>query len=113
MARTVGALRDQARLAKEAAEIAKLGRDLYDSIRIMGGNFNKVQKALEAAVGNWNTLVGQVDSRVVGRARKLKDMGAATGLEDLVDLAPVVQVPMLPNTADMAVAALPAADAAE
>lgn len=113
VARTVGALRDQARLAKEAAEIAKLGRDLYDSIRIMGGNFNKVQKALEAAVGNWNTLVGQVDSRVVGRARKLKDMGAATGLEDLVDLAPVVQVPMLPNTADMAVAALPAADAAE
>ena len=109
VARTVGALRDQARLAKEAGEIAKLGRDLYDSIRIMGGNFNKVQKSLEAAVGNWNTLVGQVDSRVVGRARKLKDMGAATGLDDLVELAPVVQVPMLPNTAEMSVAMLPAA----
>ena len=114
VARTVGALRDQARLAKEAGEIAKLGRDLYDSIRIMGGNFNKVQKALESAVGNWNTLVGQVDSRVVGRARKLKDMGAATGLDDLVELAPVVQVPMLPNTAEMAVAMLPGVeDAAE
>ena len=109
VARTVGALRDQARLAKEAGEIAKLGRDLYDSIRIMGSNFNRVQKSLEAAVGNWNTLVGQVDSRVVGRARKLKDMGAATGLDDLVELAPVVQVPMLPNTAEMSVAMLPAA----
>ncbi len=122
VARTVGALRDQARLAKEAGEIAKLGRDLYDSIRIMGGNFNKVQKSLEAAVGNWNTLVGQVDSRVVGRARKLKDMGAATGLDELADLAPVVQVPMLPASAELAalaasaelaVLAAPARDAAE
>jgi len=42
------------------------------------------KKSLKAAVGNWNTLVGQVDSRVVGRVRKLKDMGAATGLDDLV-----------------------------
>jgi len=109
VARTVGALRDQARLAKEAQEIAKLGRDLYDSIRIMGGNFNKVQKSLEAAVGNWNTLVGQVDSRVVGRARKLKDMGAATGLDELADLAPVVQVPMLPASNELAIGMLPAA----
>ncbi|MBC7504409.1 MAG: DNA recombination protein RmuC, partial [Sandarakinorhabdus sp.] len=62
VARTVGALRDQARLAKEAAEIARLGRDLYESIRIMGGNFLGVQRALETAVGNWNKLVGQVDS---------------------------------------------------
>ena len=115
VARTVGALRDQARLAKEAGEIAKLGRDLYDSIRIMGGNFNRVQKSLEAAVGNWNTLVGQVDSRVVGRARKLKEMGAATGLDELVDLAPVVQVPMLPASSELAatVLALPERDAAE
>ncbi|WP_426166648.1 DNA recombination protein RmuC [Sandarakinorhabdus sp. DWP1-3-1] len=114
VARTVGALRDQARLAKEAGEIAKLGRDLYDSIRIMGGNFNRVQKALESAVGNWNTLVGQVDARVIGRARKLKDMGAATGLEELVDLAPVVNVPMLPASTELAVAMLPGVeDAAE
>ena len=115
VARTVGALRDQARLAKEAGEIAKLGRDLYDSIRIMGGNFNKVQKALEAVVGNWNTLVGQVDSRVVGRARKLKEMGAATGLDELVDLAPVVQVPMLPASSELAATApaTPRLDAAE
>ena len=114
VARTVGALRDQARLAKEAAEIARLGRDLYDSIRIMGSNFNKVQKALEATVGNWNALVGQVDARVIGRARKLKDMGAATGLEELAELAPVVQVPMLPASTELAVAMLPGVeDAAE
>ena len=110
VARTVGALRDQALLAKEAAEIAKLGRDLYDSIRIMGGNFAAVQKSLEAVVGNWNKLVGQTDARVMSRARRFKDMGAATGLEDLAELVPVAQVPMLPTSTELSAAALPGPD---
>jgi DNA recombination protein RmuC len=109
VARTVGALRDQARLAKEAAEIARLGRDLYESIRIMGGNFMTVQRSLESAVGNWNKLVGQVDSRVMVRARRFKEMGAATGLDDLSELAPVAQVPMLPSAVELAVTMLPGA----
>ena len=114
VARTVGALRDQARLAKEAAEIARLGRDLYESIRIMGGNFLGVQRSLEAAVGNWNKLVGQVDSRVMVRARRFKDMGAATGLDDLAELTPVAAMPMLPAAGELAMTMLPGIeDAAE
>jgi DNA recombination protein RmuC len=109
VARTVGALRDQARLAKEAAEIAKLGRDLYDSIRIMGNNFAAVQKSLESAVGNWNKLVGQADARVMTRARRFKEMGAATGLDDLVELVPVAQLPMLPTSNELA-ASMPQAN---
>lgn len=101
VARTVGALRDQARLAKDAADIAKLGRELYDSIRIMGSNFAAVQKGLETTVGHWNRLVSQADARVVTRARKLKEMGAATGLDDLSELTPVAQVPMLPSASEL------------
>ncbi len=111
VARTVAALRDQARLAKEAAEIARLGRDLYDSIRIMGSNFLSVQKSLEGAVGNFNKLVSQVDGRVMTRARRFKDMGAATGIEELAELVPVAQVPMLPTSAELAVTMLPGKDA--
>ncbi len=111
VARTVGALRDQARLAKDAADIAKLGRELYDSIRIMGNNFAAVQKSLETTVGHWNRLVGQAEARVVTRARKLKEMGAATGLDDLAELMPVAQVPMLPSASELAVVALPDAEA--
>ncbi|OYU16321.1 MAG: DNA recombination protein RmuC [Alphaproteobacteria bacterium PA4] len=109
VARTVGALRDQARLARDAADIAKLGRELYDSIRIMGNNFAAVQKGLETTVGHWNKLVSQADARVVTRARKLKEMGAATGLDDLAELAPVAQVPMLPSASELV--ALPEPDA--
>lgn len=112
VARTVGALRDQARLAKEAAEIARLGRDLYESIRIMGGNFMSVQKSLDAAVGNWNKLVGQVDSRVMIRARRFKDMGAATGLDGLTELSPVAAMPMLPSSGELTVTMQPGAETA-
>jgi len=106
VARTVGALRDQARLAKESAEIARLGRDLYESIRIMGGNFTAVQRSFESAIGAWNKLGGQVDSRVMMRARRFKDMGAATGLDELAELAPVAQLPMLPSATELAAARL-------
>ncbi|WP_188945452.1 DNA recombination protein RmuC, partial [Polymorphobacter multimanifer] len=111
VARTVAALRDQARLAKEAAEIAKLGRDLYDSIRIMGNNFAAVQKSLESTVGNWNKLVNQAESRVVSRARRFRDLGAATGLDEIGELGQVASLPTLPSGAELK--ALPAADAAE
>ena len=101
VARTVAAMRDQARLAKQAAEIARLGRELYDSIRVMGGNFAAVQKGLEGAVGSWNKLVGQIDSRVVSRARKFEALGATTGLEPIGELRPVDAMPLLPATLEV------------
>jgi DNA recombination protein RmuC len=114
VARTVGALRDQARLAKEAAEIARLGRDLYDSIRIMGNNFAAVQKSLEGVVGNWNKLVSQADGRVLTRARRFKELGAATGLDEIAELVPVAQLPMLPTSVELnAALPPPERDAAE
>jgi DNA recombination protein RmuC len=101
VARTVGAMRDQARLAQEAQEIAKLGRELYDSLRIMGNNFGAVQQSLERTVGNWNKLVNQAESRVMLRARRFRDLGVATGMDELADLAAVAQTPLLPASADL------------
>lgn len=108
VARTVAALRDQAKLAEEAQRIAKLGRELYESLRIMGTNFAAVQKALDQAVRHWNTLVGQAESRVMVRARRFRELGAATGAEELVELTAVAQAPLLP-AGELAAAPPPAA----
>jgi DNA recombination protein RmuC len=96
VARTVAALRDQARLAEEAERIAKLGRELYDSLRIMGGNFASVQQALDGAVRKWNTLVSQVETRVLARARRFPELGVQVGGE-IAEVAPVEQQPQLPG----------------
>jgi DNA recombination protein RmuC len=109
IARTVAAMRDQARLAEQAAQIAKLGRDLYDSIRIMGKNLGGVHKQLAGTVESWNAFVGQVESRVIGRARKFEALGATTGLDPIVELHAIEKVPVLPNAPDLA----PPAEAAE
>jgi DNA recombination protein RmuC len=93
VARTVAAMRDQARLAQEAAEIAKLGRDLYDSLRLMGGNIMAVQKSLGATVTHFNRFVSQMDSRVTLRAKRFEQLGATTGLELIPDLAGVEVFP--------------------
>ena len=110
VARTVAAMRDQARLAKQAADIARLGRELYDSMRIMGGNFAAVQKSLEGAVANWNKLVGQFDSRVVARARRFEQLGATTGLDAIPELKSIETVPMLPTASELRPAANEAAE---
>lgn len=110
VARTVAAMRDQARLAAQAAEIAKLGRDLYDSLRIMGSNIARVQKALGGAVEGWNTLIGQLDNRVMTRARRFEALGATTGLEAIGETRTIEAVPMLPTAVELQ---RPAREAAE
>jgi DNA recombination protein RmuC len=102
VARTIGTMRDQARLAQEAQEIARLGRDLYDSLRIMGNNFGAVQAALERTVGGWNKLVSQMESRVMLRARRFRELGVGTGMDDIAEIAAVAQTPLLPGASEFA-----------
>ncbi len=102
VARTVAAMRDQARLAQQAAEIARLGRELYDSIRVMGGKAAAMQKALGGAVNAANDLVKSLDGRVLSRAKKFEAHGATTGLETIGDVNLVEAVPLLPSNLDAA-----------
>jgi DNA recombination protein RmuC len=113
VARTVAALRDQARLAQEAAEIARLGHQLYDSVRIMANKFASVQRSLETTVGNWNDLVRQAEGSrgIVSRARRFRELGAATGLEEIAELQQIDTVVSSPSSAELK--ALPPADADE
>jgi DNA recombination protein RmuC len=111
VARTVAAMRDQARLAKQAAEIARLGRELYDSIRIMGGSAAAVQKSLEGAVTNWNKFSGQLNGRVLSRSKKFETLGATTGIEAVTELTAIEAIPMLPTAIEFLPS--PVAQAAE
>ena len=111
VARTVAAMRDQARLAKQAAEIARLGRELYDSIRIMGGSAAAVQKSLEGAVTSWNKFSGQLNGRVLSRSKKFETLGATTGIEAVTELTAIEAVPILPAASEFL--SPPVAQAAE
>jgi DNA recombination protein RmuC len=102
VARTVAAMRDQARLAKEAAEIGKLGKEIYESLRIMGGNIMNVQRSLDGAVTSFNKFVSQMDSRVISRARKFEQLGPTTGLEPIPELRPIEALPITSTAPELA-----------
>jgi DNA recombination protein RmuC len=66
----------QEQSAKNAQEIAELGRELYRRMAVMADKMGKVGDAIERSVKSYNELVGSVEARVMPQARKFKELGA-------------------------------------
>lgn len=67
-------------LAKDAQRIASVGEELYNRIVKMTDHFNRVGKNLESAVGAYNDMVGSLESRVLPKAREIKELQQNTTL---------------------------------
>ena len=75
--RTVAYAWRQEALARNAAEVRTLGRELYGRLATMGGHISKLGNALGTAVTSYNKAVGSLESRVLVTARKFADLGVA------------------------------------
>ena len=75
--------------AKNAEEIAKLGKELYKRLAVMGGHASAVGKALDAAVSRYNAFVGSLESQVMSQARRFEDLAVDHEGKDLPEIAPV------------------------
>jgi DNA recombination protein RmuC len=62
--------------AKNAEAIAKLGKELYRRLAVMGGHASALGKALDTAVGRYNAFVGSLESQVMVQARRFEDLSA-------------------------------------
>ena len=102
----------QAALADSAAEVFRLGRELYDRLGIMGGHFDKVGRSLTAAVKAYNESVGSMESRVFATARKLRDLRVTDGeLRELTGVEASVRPITAPELVEDAVQVVPMIDA--
>lgn len=86
----------QEQSAKNAQEIAELGRELYRRMAIMADHLGKVGDAIGKSVKSYNDLVGSVESRVLPQARKLKELGAGDAGVAIAAAAPLETAPRLP-----------------
>jgi DNA recombination protein RmuC len=87
-------------LARDAQEIAQLGRDLHKRLGRLVDHFARVGRGLSMAVGAFNETVGSFERMVVPGARKLRDKAAPMdpelpGIAD-VDLSPRALLPAEP-----------------
>ncbi len=72
--RTVAYTWRQDALAADAAQVHKLGRELYQRLSTMGSHIDKLGRSLGSAVGSYNSAVSSLESRVLVTARKMSDL---------------------------------------
>ncbi len=78
---------------RNAEEVAKLGKELYKRLSVMGGHAAAVGRALDTAVGKYNQFVGSLESQVMVSARRFEDLHVDHEGKDLPGLLPVEQSP--------------------
>ncbi len=82
----------QENVARNAAEVSRLGKELYKRLAYMSGHWDRLGKSLERAVEAYNDAAGSLESRVLVTARKLDELAPSFGvvLEDAhrIDIRP-------------------------
>ena len=89
MLRTVAYTWRQEALARNAAAVHTLARELYGRLSTLGDHVGKLGGALGGAVTAYNRAVGSLESRVLVSARKLADLGVS---DDELPAPPQVEV---------------------
>jgi DNA recombination protein RmuC len=108
IARTVASVWRQEKLAEEAMAIGKLGREIYMSLATATEHLRKVGKSLNSAVQSYNSFANGLESRVLVRARRFKELNVDIGPKEIEDIE---QIDALAR--DPAIEGLLQSDAAE
>jgi len=64
----------QENVARNAAEISRLGKELYKRLADMSSHWARLGKSLERAVEAYNSAAGSLESRVLVTARKFEEL---------------------------------------
>jgi DNA recombination protein RmuC len=92
--KTVAYTWQQEQMAESARDVKKLGAELYERLRVLGGHFGKMHRSLTSTVEAFNEAVGSLESRVLVTARRFPEMGVVgAGAEELPESKPVTAIP--------------------
>ncbi|MGJ8649159.1 MAG: DNA recombination protein RmuC [Opitutaceae bacterium] len=86
----------QEAIAREAKQIAALGKELYERIGVVAGHFAKLGKSLDQSVGHYNKAISSVESRLLVTAKKFEALDSASA-EAIPEVTPIEKIPTLPK----------------
>ncbi|MEN8792107.1 MAG: DNA recombination protein RmuC [Lentimonas sp.] len=86
----------QEAIAREAKQIAELGKELYERIGVVTGHFAKLGKSLDQSVGHYNKAISSVESRLLVTAKKFEALDSASA-EELPEIKAIEKIPTLPK----------------
>jgi DNA recombination protein RmuC len=90
----------QQSVEENAKQISELGRNLYESVRVLGGHFDTLGSRLKSTLDAYNQAVGSLEGNVLVKARKLKELQATNG-EDIKALESIDRVPRMPQSREL------------
>jgi DNA recombination protein RmuC len=99
MLRTVAYSWRQEALARNAATVHSLARELYGRLCTLGDHVGKLGASLGGAVTAYNRAVGSLEARVLVSARKLAELGVSD--QELVAPAQVEITPRQPQAPEL------------
>jgi DNA recombination protein RmuC len=79
----------QENIARNAAEINRLGKELYKRLADMSSHWARVGKSLERAVESYNSAIGSLEGRVLVTARKFVELESHAFGVEIETLEPV------------------------
>jgi DNA recombination protein RmuC len=85
----------QQAVEENARKISEIGRNLYESVRVLGGHFDALGTKLKSSLDAYNQAVGSLEGNVLVKARKLRELSAANGSEEIKPLEPIDRVPRM------------------
>jgi DNA recombination protein RmuC len=88
-------------LADNAAEIRRLGEELYKRLAVFGEHLGKVGKFLGSSVDSFNKAVGSLEQQVLPAARRFPELGLRVSRE-LEAIEPVAHLARTPRSAGTA-----------
>ena len=85
----------QEAMEQNARLISELGKNLYESIRVLGGHFAALGGRLQSSLEAYNLAVGSLEGNVLIKARRFKELHAANGGEEIKQIDPIDRVPRM------------------
>jgi DNA recombination protein RmuC len=86
----------QTSLADNAAEIRRLGEDVYKRLAVFGEHLGRLGKSLGSSVDSFNKAVGSLEQQVLPAARRFEELGLRVNRE-IEPIEPVASLARIPR----------------